>query len=110
MSSRVRRLGGSPETRTSTPTFERRRGGSGRKARAGRQPGSRQANPCIGETPGASCEGFFAVKAVGGGDVKASSRCAEGAPGGATSPGGARIDRDLNRHDRHRTRRGETKP
>lgn len=69
--------------RPRTRLFERRDGGSGRKARAGRQPDSRQANSRNGETPRASREGFFTVKAEGGGDVKASPRCARRAPGGA---------------------------
>ena len=45
------------------------------KARAGRQPDSRQANPGSPETPGVSREGFLAVKAEGGGDVKAFPGC-----------------------------------
>jgi hypothetical protein len=83
MSQRVRRLGGPPETRPRTRLFERRDGGSGQKARAGRQPDSRQANPRNGQTPRASREGFLAVKVEGGGDVKAFPRCAGGRPGGA---------------------------
>jgi hypothetical protein len=70
------------------PIFRKEGGGSGQKARAGRQPDSRQANPCSGKTPEISCGGFFAAKVMGGGDVKASPRCAEGAPGGAEAQEG----------------------
>src|SRR6266404_900869 len=69
--------------RPRTRLFERRDGGSGRKARAGRQPDSRPANPGNGETPKASREGFFTAKVMGGGGVKAFPRCLGGKPGGA---------------------------
>jgi len=69
--------------RPRTRLFERRDGGSGQKARAGRQPDSRQANPCSGKTPVTNRQGFLAAKVEGGGNVKAFPRCAEGAPGGA---------------------------
>src|SRR5205814_5225444 len=65
------------------PGFRKEDGGSGQKARAGRQPESRQANPCSGETPGISREGFLSVKVEGGGDVKAFPRCTGRGPGGA---------------------------
>jgi len=70
------------------PDFRKEDGGSGRKARAGRQPDSRQANPCSGETPWTSCEGFFVAKVVGGGSLKGLLRCAEGVPGGAEAQEG----------------------
>ena len=107
---RVRRLGGPPETWPRTRLFERRDGGSGQEARAGRQPDSRQANPRSRKTPGAGREGFFAAKVEGGGDAKAFPGGAGRAPGGAGSPRGARIGRDLIRPGRHRTRRGEQGP
>ena len=69
--------------RPRTRLFERRDGGSGQKARAGRQPDSRPANPGNGETPKASREGFLTAKVTGGGDVKAFPRCTGGKPGGA---------------------------
>src|SRR5207244_8003676 len=87
MSLRVRRLGRSPE-RGLEPDFRKEDGGSGQKARAGRQPESRQANPCNGETPGISREGFLLVKVEGGGDVKAFPRCAGREPGGAQAQEG----------------------
>jgi len=70
------------------PDFRKEDGGSGREPRAGRQPDSRQANPCNGETPEASCGGFIAVKAMGGAGVKAPARCAEGKPGGGEAQEG----------------------
>ena len=70
------------------PDFRKEDGGSGQKARAGRQPESRQANPCNGETPGISREGFLLVKVEGGGDVKAFPRCAGREPGGAQAQEG----------------------
>ena len=88
MSLRVRRLGRPPE-RGLEPDFRKEDGGSGQKARAGRQPESRQAHPGNGETPGTSREGFFAVKAEGGGDVKAFPRCTGRAPGGAEAHEGS---------------------
>jgi hypothetical protein len=94
----------------SNPTFRKEDGGSGQKARAGRQPDPRPANPGKGKTPWASREGFFAVKVEGGGDVKAFPRCLEGEPGGAGSPRGERTSRSLNRSGRHRTRGGEQRP
>jgi len=48
------------------PDFRKEDGGSGQKARAGRKPESRQANPCNGKTPGISREGFLLVKVEGG--------------------------------------------
>ena len=85
---RVRRLGEPPE-RGLEPDFRKEDGGSGQKARAGRQPESRRAHPGNGETPGTSREGFFAVKAEGGGDVKAFPRCTGRAPGGAEAHEGS---------------------
>jgi len=70
------------------PDFRKEDGGSGQKARAGRQPDSRKANPCSGETPVSSCGGFFAAKLVGGGGLKGLPRCMEGVPGGAEAQEG----------------------
>src|SRR3954463_9938764 len=90
--------------------FRKEEGGSGREARAGRQPDSRQANPRNGETPGASREGFFAVKAGGGGDVKASQVARGEHPEEREAHEGRGSYRDLNRPRRHRTRGGEQGP
>src|SRR5437870_13874027 len=81
MSLRVRRLGRSPE-RGLEPDFRKEDGGSGQKARAGRQPESRQANPCNGETPWISREGLLLVKDEGGGHVTEFTRCAGRERGG----------------------------
>jgi hypothetical protein len=100
----------SPPNAGLEPIFRKEAGGSGQKARAGRQPESRPANSCSDETPVVSRGGSIAVKIEGGGGVKAPPGCARREPGGAGSPRGARIGRGLNHHDRHRTHRGEQGP
>jgi len=60
MSLRVRRLEWVAEPGLE-PDFRKEDGGSGYKARAGRQPDPRQANPCSGKTPWTDREGFLAA-------------------------------------------------
>jgi len=73
--------------------FERRDGGSGRKAR--RRVGSLipgKANPRNGETPRASREGFFTVKAAGRGDARHSTLCGESTRGAEAHEGRGSVE------------------
>jgi len=76
---------------------ERRKGFSGQKPHAGRQPGYRQAAPRTDNTPRVSCVGLSATKAAGGGSAKSFLRCGVRDPGGGGSPRGARVAQGLHR-------------